>query len=124
MAALLNKHSMMRRLAFIIIAFFLITLVLRMSFNGSIWRPEMDYEPWVEPEMSYEDGYVQHKPELVAPPQPQSEPVKTTPRSRLAVEMQEYLNWKPPVEIKDHYPPYDQYATRDYDPNRWETFQP
>lgn len=46
---------------------------------------------------------------------------RSTPRSRISPEMQEYLSWEPPTE-QAHYPPYDQYRDRDYDPNRWEAF--
>lgn len=45
----------------------------------------------------------------------------TNPRGRLTKQFQEWLQWDPPVG-KDHYPPYDEYEGRDYDPNRWETF--
>lgn len=47
----------------------------------------------------------------------------SSPRSRVSLDLQETLQWNPPVEVKDHYPPYDAYQNRDYDPNRWEDFE-
>lgn len=44
------------------------------------------------------------------------------PRSRVSDELKQYLEWNPPIETKDHYPPYDGYQDRDHDPNRWEAF--
>ncbi|KAL9060946.1 MAG: hypothetical protein Q9162_000390 [Coniocarpon cinnabarinum] len=42
------------------------------------------------------------------------------PRRRLPVEFQNFLSWDPPDE--GHFPPYDGYKERDFDPNRWEGF--
>lgn len=47
----------------------------------------------------------------------------SSPRSRLDIEMQELLTWDPPIDKPKHYPPYDAYSNRDFDPNRWEGFE-
>ena len=66
-----------------------------------------------------------------SPPKPSSDipipdnvPIDhSKPRSRLTKEMQETLEWDPPIWASLHVPDYDAYAGRDYDPNRWEGFK-
>jgi len=119
MAALLYNNTVMRKLAFAVIGFLGIVLVLHMTLTGSIWAPEMKEKPWgsshvaVNEELGQSDLATSSETELV----------ETTPRSRITAQLQEQLTWDPPVDIKNHYPPYDQYKTRDYDPNRWEAFE-
>lgn len=50
------------------------------------------------------------------------EPDNKIPRSRLPQQLQQFLSWSPPTDDPDHYPPYNAYTYRDYDPNRWEAF--
>lgn len=87
--------------------------------------PELSNSPGSE--SVFEDEYTQRLPtgsSSTGHEQEEAEETKpTSPRSRLSKEMQEILAWNPPVEIKAHYPPYDQYANRDYDPNRWQDFE-
>lgn len=45
------------------------------------------------------------------------------PRNRLPEEWQEFLKWDIPTNDPEHYPPYNAYQDRDYDPNRWEAFR-
>ena len=51
-----------------------------------------------------------------------TEPDNKRPRLRLPEELQKFLTWNAPQDDPDHYPPYDAYKERDYDPNRWEIF--
>ena len=51
-----------------------------------------------------------------------AEPDNRIPRSRLPKDLQKFLDWNPPKDDPEHYPPYDAYKERDYDPNRWESF--
>jgi hypothetical protein len=121
MTALLYNNSMTRRLAFVLIAFFGFVMISRMISSGQIWAPESEQNRWSGPKIITQIAQEEYRvlePELV-----ETEPKTTTPRSRITPEMQEHLTWEPPIEIRDHYPPYDQYANRDYDPNRWEAFE-
>jgi len=124
MTALLYNNSVTRKLAFVLIAFFGFVIILRMTLTGHIWAPTSEQHRWpgpkINPQEEADEEYRIQEPELVLPPDAKTE---TTPRSRITPEMQEHLKWEPPIEIKDHYPPYDQYTNRDYDPNRWEAFE-
>lgn len=66
------------------------------------------------------------KPPLQYQPSPDSKAANPDrdkfPRGRLTDAFKQYLNWTPPTDVGGHYPPYDAYENRDYDPNRWEAF--
>lgn len=46
--------------------------------------------------------------------------VEDRPETQAGI-VEEILKWDPP-DLPDHYPPYDGYKGKDYDPNRWEGF--
>ena len=47
-------------------------------------------------------------------------------QTSLGVDVKEYmadiLKWEPPKTDEEHWPPYDDFRDKDYDPNRWEGF--
>lgn len=113
---MLNK-CFSRKLVLTLFAFLGVVIFLHKNFSGITRENESPHELWSPPEP--EATYVEKQETELVPP---AEPRQTTPRSRITLKLQEQLEWEAPVETKDHYPPYDQYLTRDYDPNRWEGF--
>lgn len=95
MAKVLSKvFSLFRRLVLPVVGFLFVLYILR--------TPTTPY----------------YNPGKPRPPEPDNK----FPRFRLPEALQNFLDWDPPKDDPDHYPPYDQYAFRDYDPNRWESF--
>ena len=47
-----------------------------------------------------------------------------TPQAVIQSQIQQLRQgWTPPAQVPNHWPPYQWYANRDYDPNRWEGFE-
>ena len=45
-----------------------------------------------------------------------------TPPANLYQEYQKLLDWDRPLNLKGHWPPYQDYVYAEYDPNAWEQF--
>jgi len=61
------------------------------------------------------------------PEKPSSTIPLPSPPTELAVQRDEYLkdmlDWSRPEHRNGHWPPYEDYVDKDYDPNRWEGFK-
>ena len=118
-----RSSSSISRLVLIIVAFVSILLILRTPvtqytdyLSGKPPQADLSLNP---PKI---DAPTEDRPYEQSHEAPLPADEKSTSRSRISLEMQEYLSWDPPLE-QDHYPPYDHYRNRDYDPNRWEAFE-
>ena len=98
--SLFRTFASLRRLVLVLLCFVVLYLILR--------TPTAPY---------YNPGRV-HPP----PPPPSGIDGNKFARRRLPIEYQNFLAWDPPTDQPDHYPPYDSYKDRDFDPNRWEAF--
>ncbi len=116
MAVLLSSTSRLRRLVLLVFGFIITLLILRTP------APQL---------LGYKEG----RPSSLQSGQSEGaqregssggegdKPVDNTPRGRITQNLRDVITWDPPVDIKDHYPPYDAYFDRDFDPNRWEEFE-
>ena len=50
-------------------------------------------------------------------------PSPPQPTSGIADYMKLMMKWNRPDHVDNHWPPYENYQTRTYDPNRWEAFE-
>ena len=95
-----RSFASLRRLVLVVVGLVVILLVLRTP-TAPYYNPGREHPP---------------------PPAPAGVDGNKFARRRLPPQFQQFLAWEPPTDQSDHYPPYDAYNDRDFDPNRWEAF--